>query len=1071
MPGRPEMHRALQCSILCGIVALALITPAAGLAEVRARCNTAFDAEFFYIVADVDKPVLRGKVSAPFQDPTSDDSVLVGLASAQDPARRVEMAVGVANGAQLYRGADRRALSGPDDFVVGPDGMRTLFKYRLRPRGKLNAESDPDNGFTVEMAIPWAELGGPPKPGDRMRFLVAILGAGEEDAPIVSLSASITQRDDIRDLSRWGEIVFADAPTASVSGSPNAVVCARVYNVKPVIDGAFDAAEWSRITAFAFGAGVERSGTLPGDAAAARSRAPVELKQAPPLPSDGKWSLGCRAGGTDGDGPEKRRLARQMWPRLVFARYLVDRQADARKPLPFVPVAEPTGKSLLVTHPMDGAGPWFTYDRIDWHRIQLTRMRESGVDVAAVVMPVGRQGRIAVTALAGAMEALEGMGADLPLACLWLDVSSLTRAGDSPSERTDRVYRAVREFHQCLPTRFVAAVSLASENGGGVAVPVIVSGVPGDAGTPRLQEELRRRFRQEFGRDLLLLGDQPGGWDGVVADSSGEGYAAGGEHPVRTASIYAGTPGLAEGEHPLFRRSRDGYRSAWRSAITDAADWVFVDSWNDFARASEIAPTVEYGLEYLDMTQAFSRLWRRSGELGGHVVRTTMPDRWVHGRAYAVRVTVRNTGTLSWLPGSFAIRAAWQGGRGSALATLQNPIDMGRLCTVSLRLPSPDGTGLQTLVVSVVKVDRSGAPLPGANSAAVLGSHTVVCTEADSPAVSPATLVNDTVLRVAEGLSVHRATVVVRNDGPTAWEAGQATLRARLFEQTPDDPEPKALDLAEAASPVSERVEPGSEATFDIAIPFATHEGLPFRPSEHTESRYLIRWDLDAPGADLSTVALGCQEVQIVEADFGAQFFNDYTPNELPGDRRVSVVIGVRNRGPQTWVKGKVAVGYHWYYLDGVEAVWQDEVFPINADMAPGSQIADVGAWVTAPPNDGMYWLVWDLRVGDTWASAQLSARAYETRVQLVKVVRGRLRFVDLSPAANATITAGVGDPPVQGFDGSGMALPAELTPPYATGTAVCTGLWQAATRTGPDLNRRISFQWLPRGRANGVRC
>jgi hypothetical protein len=1070
--------------VCCALAIIVLHVCVAAQADIRARCRTAFDADYFYVAADVDKQTLRGSVSAPFQNPLQDDAILIGIAAADAPDKRVEMAVSVAQGAQLYRGADRNPLRGVDDFLTAPDGSRMLFKYRLRARGKLNSQPQIDNGFTVEVAIPWIEIGGPPQQGDRLKFSIAVLNTVEGEAPVVSLSPAITSPQDTLDAGKWATIVFVDAPTASVAGAPGAIVCARVYNVKPVIDGTLDDAEWSRITAFAFGSGMEATGPMPGSAGAARTRGPLDLKQAPPAPGDGRWMLLHHPAVSDA-----KPLTRQVWPRLVFARYLVDRQADPRKPLPLAPVADAAGRSLLITHPMDGTGPWYSYDRIDWHRIQLTRMREAGVDVAAVTFAPGRAGRLAATALGSALAALEASDADHPLVCLWLDASALP---EPAQDTASRLYAGIREFHQCVPPRFVAAVPLSAENGGGLAVPVVVAGldparVPSEA-MASLRAALRARFRSEFGRDLILLSTIEGpNWDGVVLPTVDAPYTLGGSHAVRAAAVCAGVRPRQPEEHPLFRRTRDTYRTAWRSAITDQPDWVFIESWNDYAGATEIAPTLEYGLEYLDMTQAFMRLWRRGAELSGQVISASVPARPTRGGTCTIRVKARNTGTQTWLPGGHAIWAEWKTGQASGEprgrrreargeSAVPRAVEMGGLCTVTLRVPAPEADGPSTLLISIVRLDRSGGPA----SAAEIGAFTlepdaaveaVSGSSGSSPTAPAAALIADMPVRVAETGSVHTWGLTVRNDGNAAWEAGTATVRVRLFEQASEAAEPTLLDMADASAVIGEAVQPGAETSVQVPIAFVRPDGTPFRLSANTDSRYLLRAEITVAGLQPATSVLACQEVQMVEADYGPQFFNDFTPTELPGDRRVSVVIGVRNRGPQTWLKRQVAVGYHWYYLDGVEAVWQDEVFPINVDMAPGSQIADVGAWITAPPHDGVYWLVWDLRVGDTWASTQLSARAYDTRVQLVRVARGRLQMLDLAAAANVDVTAGVADPPSAGFDGTGAALPAEMAPPFATGMPACSTIWLPVSRTGPDINRRISFRWLPRGKPNGVRC
>ena len=50
-------------------------------------------------------------------------------------------------------------------------------------------------------------------------------------------------------------------------------------------------------------------------------------------------------------------------------------------------VRNPDGSSAMTDHPWGGTGPWFSYDRTQWHKDQLPAMRAAGVDV---ILPVFR---------------------------------------------------------------------------------------------------------------------------------------------------------------------------------------------------------------------------------------------------------------------------------------------------------------------------------------------------------------------------------------------------------------------------------------------------------------------------------------------------------------------------------------------------------------------------------------------------------------------------------------------------------------------------------------------------------
>ena len=48
------------------------------------------------------------------------------------------------------------------------------------------------------------------------------------------------------------------------------------------------------------------------------------------------------------------------------------------------------------------------------------------------------------------------------------------------------------------------------------------------------------------------------------------------------------------------------YDDQWRSAVTTAADWVIITTWNEFWENTEIEPSVRYGTRFLDRTREWS---------------------------------------------------------------------------------------------------------------------------------------------------------------------------------------------------------------------------------------------------------------------------------------------------------------------------------------------------------------------------------------------------------------------------------------------------------------------------------
>ncbi len=105
-------------------------------------------------------------------------------------------------------------------------------------------------------------------------------------------------------------------------------------------------------------------------------------------------------------------------PKLVLAVYRVDYNADGRKGVA-QNVWGPTGATLLADQPINGAGPWFSGLRPQWHRQQLADLRRAGIDVALLRTRaddplLGRE----LDALVEALKELKAAGADYPLVAM-----------------------------------------------------------------------------------------------------------------------------------------------------------------------------------------------------------------------------------------------------------------------------------------------------------------------------------------------------------------------------------------------------------------------------------------------------------------------------------------------------------------------------------------------------------------------------------------------------------------------------------------------------------------------------
>lgn len=1052
----------------------------ASLAQPRSRvvCYTAYDSDYFYLAAVVDKPTLQSSVASPFSDPLHDDCVAVFLDASAGPdstarsAKSVEMAVSAAGGAQLYRGAEGRPLQSFNDFLVAADGSRVPFKYGVSRRDEPVAGL---RRYTVEMAIPWLELGGPPEAGRRMRFNVVAYSAASDSAPLLSMSPRVTGPQDVQNPSLWGEVAFVDAPTKTIASAPQARVCSRVMAAKPNIDGAVVDGEWNALTSFAFGG----AGAEAGGASAAKPRVRITLPLKPPTPPI--------VPAVAQPGASLPPHVPQSWPHLTFALYHFDVQADPRKALPLKSPLNPDGTYTAVGCPLDGAGPWMTYDRVDWHRAQLEQMRLAGVDVALPVYSASIEGRAAyghrgLTVLSGALRSLRAASRPYPMIALYLNTEALGGdQGPKPDLRTQegraRLYSAIRDFYLEIPAMFRLSVALSEANGGGTANVVFLSSAAGfKALDANAIGYCRARYRAEFGSDLVVLGgpgfDAQSGVDAVTPVlRGGDAPVSAGPLKVATLSVLSGADG--DGSHAAARvRLGTAYRTAWKRVAASGADWIVIDSWNNWWSGAAIAPSFVAGLELADITRAFSRLCAGVERSRAACIGHNLPHAVGAGATVQATLRVLNAGVTPWMPDAVSLAYRWRrkGGRDTAVqrAPLENVTPPGQVAAQTLPIAAPAQAGEYVLIVELEeKSARKARPAEGAASEMPLLAFPmqVIAAGAGPASAGSAALIGTDLPCTAEAGGAYTATVMLRNDGPAPWPRG-TVVAGRLWRYVSGI---NATGEAEGASPVAEMADasaptaadtaPGQFVTLRVPIVFAGADGSPLPVSSHTDAWvYLLRWEVHPPNGPAS-ITEG-EPLALTDMDPGVAIVTEQTPAQLPGEKRQPVLLTLRNSGPATWKKEGVRVGYHWYYQDGTPVVWEDETTPIPRDCVPGDEPFEMLAWITAPPYDGTYFLVWDLKIGEAWASTLPSCRAFDTRVRTVEVIGGKLAFIDLTPGYNADGVApsdnrGDGD-----FDGAGHTLPVELTPPFALAATTPDTLFIASRGTGLDSSRRLSFRW-----------
>ena len=1093
-------------------------------AEATNRVNgyAAWDDDFLYLAVQVNKPTVSGQNKEPFSNPLDDDAVILSIQTDGDhkttgrTASTYTFAVSGAGGFQLYSGTEGTVLfknlqevfdKQSEIIKVEKDPKKqqekllavqgSIIKSKVTQGGAERAGGGNAPGYTAEVAIPWADLGGKPSAGIRMGFNLSAQSKSLGSPPFQSFSGRVKTALDLANPSLFGEMLFSNASSPSAG---TIVVCPRVFNRKPAIDGAIQPDEWSSLSKYSFGetVGAVIPNSVRETAFAARVRPellPKPARPTLPIPTSNNEAF-----------PVPVRDPAKIQPTL-FAKYETAYQGDSRKAAPEQGVFRADLASLLAHHPIDGSGPWFSYDRADWHRKQLSEMRQEGIEVVLPNYRFGAADRGAsdksLLNMTEALRTLKERGEQYPQVALYLDLDSLSQdAGERLDLRINRKHRAslisaVREFYLRVPAEFRYLVAPAPEKGLKSSCVVFLSNASSLSDFDgSLSNDLRGAFLKEFGCDLIVLGGNgfkaKAGLDGYFGSIPEGGAQFNGDGAIKISTLNPGYDSVfVEGARPLARHSEDIYRDAWKSTLQKRPDFVLLESWNDFTSGSEIAPSLETGFTLADLTKLFARAYSGSAKLGVKHLGNNLPAVFKSGAAYRVSLRIQNDGTEGWGAGlnpvSFLYRWRKDGqtlGEGKPVA-VNAILTPGQGVTLNLTIAANDSAGRPLppgdYQLEATPVAKWAKELEAASSALRLPIRVQEALTAWNPTVAA----NDLPVLLESG-SRSEIAATIRNDGSTTWKRGEgAYVALRLTKRVPNPESPSErietyVKTSDSSVEIPQDVAPGQEISVKIPLSLIDEEGKPLPVWKQGDAwSYAIRWEVSAgksgqvgSGARLTATQGGGladgllegglslpQPVALCDFDFGVRFTDNKTPASLPADRAQPISLSLLNSSSQTWKKDQVRVGYHWLYLDGTEARWEDSLAPLPQDVPPGGKVSSMLVPISAPPTEGTYYLVWDLKFGDVWSSTTESSRTFDTQVNKVQVVGKRMIFADLSASYNLDGTSDIDDAS-GGFDGKGSAFPAAMIPPYADAQVTPSALWIPSAQTGPESPHQINFRF-----------
>ncbi|HEY3414340.1 MAG TPA: hypothetical protein VGM51_14980 [Armatimonadota bacterium] len=780
--------------------------------------------------------------------------------------------------------------------------------------------------------------------------------------------------------------------------------------------------------------------------------------------------------------------------RFALTRYFYGYQADTRKPLPAgLPTRGPQGESVFAVRPMVGIGPWFGYGHSMWHRDNLTTMRHAGIDVA---LPVFRADTAALNgyATAGldsmtqALVELKRDHEDYPLIGMFFDTASLGSAADpldvSTAAGKAAFYNGIKRFFRHVPEEFRALV----QTPGGPACILSVGSAGGLKGvSPALHDYCNTQFRADFGRSLLWIAEADwkpliGSLDAYTTFNESHGLNVNRDGAISIASIGPGynDSGL-DGPAPIVRSRNAGTTMIddWRTLFKGSTDWIIIESWNDFGHGTAVAPTRDYGVRDQDETMAGLLQFRGESGLVTQALRVNAPEIMLPKSVIPIEIVVQNGSLEQWGRGNISFSASWyQDGK---------LIEEGPKLPVMQKVPV---MGLLTVPVAAVTARQDGTPLPDGKyelRIEFFKSSFQPNTPAFTPFAAPAAVIPVTVgtppapearlitcdaspyLMAGAGSTCR---IVVRNDGPATWPKGTA-ISWKLVSENGDT----GLGTGVSA-PMAAEVTPGgmSEAVSLTISPAKSTADAPVPVS--------LMFDvvlagqplpvLEGPGAPVRRAANILPLLEVAHFPFGSS-----VPPSWPAGTDLDVRAAVRNIGPTTWKASEFKVGYHWFYWDGTEALWDSQKTAIPNDLKPGEETL-VHMNATAPTSAGAYVFTVDVWDGKQWISTLPGTAGFDTSLTYVNIVGGNLRPVDLTGLFDVDGVASEGEPGdgdfADGFTYPGEQFPPDVQPPlkmssapqgpYPPGVAPVlypAGYFGPVDTIGARSTRRIPFRFSPK--------
>ena len=950
--------------IFCGL-ALLLATASANAVAANSvkppRVSALYctwDNYYFYAGFQVSDSKVIGTNTSPTSHPQDDDDVELFINTERGDSQvrtshTYQMAVSCANGAYFS--------VGQGTLVPKPKVVYT-YKYAVGVDGTLNDNTDTDVGYTVEVAIPWTELGrsGPPVDGTVWGFNAISRNRDSLTSPsteFYSLSAKVQSEADVQNPSKWSTLLFTTADSVTNTSTEEQIVCPKVTQIIPEIDGKIASGEWPDRNRESFGTipiqapaptvAEEPNVTEEQFENASLGSAPQKVVTIIPhntgdvvsdanrieLPGGGSIKIvpggvkdpaGFNPSPVDSNGRHVNPLTENIKrvasdsdvgisltgslaltppapSRLIFGLYRLDYSIDNPRNLP-TGFWGNDGKQAAIDLPSGGAGPWVNGQNLHWQIRQLSGLRKAGIDVALIrVYSTDTKIYQELDCLVSALRSLRAAGEDYPLVSIAVATSKIDL--NSLYSRIPPEFRAVALDHPA-DVPHVLVYKMASD--------IELPGALADA-TPI---------------DDLVEGPEVAVVSALQRDAAGKSLGA---------------------TQPEYERS-------WTAATLKNPTYVVVDSWNDYVAGDEIAPSESSNAGLLAATRLAINTFNGSHQWHAKYLTAAIPQVLRTKQLYQIPVRVLNAGTVAWkATQDYSLCTRWyRDGRlfddSAPRIPLGTDVLPGQAVTIGVGVTPVNGygddlkPGEYTLVFDVVQGDDRWFSY--ASDIPLQSVVRVAAGNADE-AASKVTFLGTTTSNPWTQFSPLETNVSFRNDSTYTWNLNQQELDYKLYAGSSDS----------FATPISsgtgakliKDVLPGDVVTLTATVP-------PLTGSVSATPDVMIHWYLKANTNSLPVLGEYDEGVTVTKPEVVPDILLAQLPETIRTGKQASARVTIRNGGTEPWLPSTVAMVYQWYDSDGRPVVMNDCVpKPIDSLVQPGDVIPALKINVQAPNSPGNY--------------------------------------------------------------------------------------------------------------------